>query len=72
MIRTSTPPSRTRLVHGKDGLFADCPDCNGRDFLVDETGVIAFTCLACGSQWHYHLGYVWRLNAESPVSDTVS
>jgi len=69
MIRRPPPASTAHFVHGDTGLFADCPDCNGRDFLVDETGLVSFACLECGSQWHYHLGYVWRLYPDEHASE---
>lgn len=69
MIQADSRTPHTHLVHGEHGLFADCPDCNGRDFLVEETGVVLFACLSCGSHWHYHLGYVWRINTEQHESD---
>ncbi len=66
MITSPPPSTTTHHVHGDHGLFADCPDCNSRDFLINDTEPVAFTCLACGGQWHYSLGYVWRLKSDQP------
>lgn len=48
-------------IAGDRGLFAQCPDCDSRDFLIDDVGSVLFACLGCDSRWRYSLGYVWRV-----------
>ncbi len=48
-------------VEGDHGLFAQCPDCSGHDFLIEGSDVVLFACLSCNSRWRYALGYVWQV-----------
>ncbi len=63
MIETTphTNPA-THTVKGDHGLFARCPDCDGRDFLIQGVGAVLFACLTCDSRWRCSLGYVWRVD----------
>ncbi len=43
-------------------LLDACPDCSGRDLLVEEVaGEVVFRCLACASGWRHVLGYLLRV-----------
>ncbi len=43
-------------------LLDACPDCGGRDLLVEEVaGQVVFRCLACTSGWRHVLGYLLRV-----------
>lgn len=57
----STVSRQGQTVAGDHGLFAQCPDCAGRDFLIEGSGTVLFACLSCDSRWRYALGYVWQV-----------
>lgn len=61
MIDNTSDTTANHTVEGDSGLFACCPDCNGRDFLVKDLGPVLFACLTCDSRWRYLLGYTWRI-----------
>jgi hypothetical protein len=66
----ATQPSYGRATRGPQhptthlGPIESCPECNGRDFLIEEKrqGMV-FQCLGCNRCWRYELGYVWPVAA---------
>lgn len=73
MIDTTSDTTGSHTVEGDSGLFARCPDCDGRDFLVEDCGTVLFACLTCDSRWRYSLGYIWRVIHEAkPDQATVT
>ncbi len=59
--RDGDPDADEAVVHTIGPVDA-CPDCQARDFLIQEVAsTVAFCCLGCGAEWRYELGYVWRI-----------
>ena len=62
-IRHEGGPDPDDSVVHTIGPIEACPDCQGRDFLIEEVAsTVAFCCLGCGAEWRYELGYVWRVH----------
>lgn len=66
-----TPSATSHPIEGRDDLFAQCPDCESRDFLIDDHEPGVFICLGCNSHWRYSLGYVWRVVGHPTPSSQV-
>ncbi len=63
MIEVTSPTNRTaHTVTGDQGLVARCPDCDGRDFLVQGDDAVLLACLSCDSHWRDARGEVWRVD----------